>query len=76
MPNFNSGVRSCAISAKLKDELSEDDYQHCFLVVAGGYDHLNGENVAHFIELQDKAAALGLPVQHYAFLKSPSTTHY
>uniref|UniRef100_A0A915Q5L1 Alpha-1,3/1,6-mannosyltransferase ALG2 n=1 Tax=Setaria digitata TaxID=48799 RepID=A0A915Q5L1_9BILA len=56
----------------LKEKISEDDYRYCFLVIAGGYDVMNGENIACFIELQEKAIALGIPREQYVFLKSPT----
>ncbi|VDN05078.1 unnamed protein product [Thelazia callipaeda] len=56
----------------LKRKISEVDYQGCFLIIAGGYDLSNEENIAHFVELENKAAALNLSKEQYLFLKSPS----
>ncbi|EJW74413.1 hypothetical protein WUBG_14678 [Wuchereria bancrofti] len=56
----------------LREKIPEDDYQYCFLVIAGGYDIMNDENIAHFVELQKNAIALGLSKEQYIFLKSPS----
>ncbi|VDK71644.1 unnamed protein product [Onchocerca ochengi] len=56
----------------LKEKIPEDDYRYCFLVIAGGYDTMNRENIVHFIELQKNAIALGLPREQYVFLKSPT----
>ncbi|VDM11556.1 unnamed protein product [Wuchereria bancrofti] len=56
----------------LREKIPEDDYQYCFLVIAGGYDIMNDENIAHFVELQKNAIALGLSKEQYIFLKSPT----
>uniref|UniRef100_A0A0R3RXD4 Alpha-1,3/1,6-mannosyltransferase ALG2 n=1 Tax=Elaeophora elaphi TaxID=1147741 RepID=A0A0R3RXD4_9BILA len=56
----------------LQRKIPEDEYRYCFLVIAGGYDMMNVENIAHFMELQKHAISLGLPREQYVFLKSPT----
>ena len=43
----------------------------CHLVLAGGYDPLNEENIAHLAELQMHASTVGV-AERVTFLKSPS----
>ncbi|EFO27147.1 alpha-1,3-mannosyltransferase [Loa loa] len=56
----------------LQGKIPRDDYRCCFLIIAGGYDIINDENIAHFVELRENAIALGLPREQYVFLKSPT----
>ncbi|VBB33766.1 unnamed protein product [Acanthocheilonema viteae] len=56
----------------LQEKIPKDDYQYCFLVIAGGYDIMNVENTTYFVELQANAISLGLPREQYVFLKSPT----
>jgi hypothetical protein len=45
------------------------------LIIAGGFDPLNGENIAHFGELVELADTLGVK-ERVKFVKSPSTLHF
>uniref|UniRef100_A0A7E4V0U8 Alpha-1,3/1,6-mannosyltransferase ALG2 n=1 Tax=Panagrellus redivivus TaxID=6233 RepID=A0A7E4V0U8_PANRE len=63
-----------AAFAKLHDKMDEASFSKCFLVIAGGYDPKNAENIAYYEKLQDVANQLGLPESSYAFVKSPSDT--
>ncbi|KAL3995125.1 Glycosyl transferases group 1 family protein [Acanthocheilonema viteae] len=56
----------------LQEKIPKDDYQYCFIVIAGGYDIMNVENTTYFVELQANAISLGLPREQYVFLKSPT----
>ncbi|KAM3718734.1 Alpha-1,3/1,6-mannosyltransferase ALG2 [Dirofilaria immitis] len=56
----------------LKKKIPDDDYRYCFLVIAGGYNTMNDENIAHFVELKKNAVTLDLPKEQYIFLKSPT----
>lgn len=43
---------------QLKEKLSDDLWQSCHLVMAGGYDYRVNENVSHYTELKELAASL------------------
>lgn len=66
-------MQYCCLLGLLQEKIPKDIYRFCFLVIAGGYDIMNGENIAHFVELQEKAITLNLHSEQYVFLKSPST---
>ena len=51
--------------------LDESDRCKIHLIIAGGYDHLNKENIEHYLELKELARDLGLE-KNVTFLKSPS----
>lgn len=54
----------------LKHMLSERDWNHVHLIMAGGFDPINLENIEHFIELTDLAAELDIE-DKVTFVKSP-----
>ncbi|TMS40113.1 hypothetical protein L596_006535 [Steinernema carpocapsae] len=58
--------------ALLKSRLSEEKFASTFMVIAGGYDKKNIENIEHYEELKQKAAELSIPDNQIVFLKSPS----
>ncbi|CAJ0919965.1 unnamed protein product, partial [Mesorhabditis belari] len=58
--------------AHLRHILSATEFDHTCLVIAGGYDKLNQENVTYYRELVDLALANDIPSRHIVFLKSPS----
>ncbi|VDD96476.1 unnamed protein product [Enterobius vermicularis] len=53
-------------------KVPEEVYRNCFLVIAGGYDKNNEENLLHFSELREHAVDLKIPSKQILFLKSPS----
>lgn len=57
--------------AKLRDQLKEDQFKHCFLIIAGGYDKLNSENILYYEKLQQDMLRLDLPEEQVVFVKSP-----
>lgn len=57
--------------AYLKTQLSSDRFADVHLVMAGGYDHANAENKAHFLELQKLVRDLELD-DKVTFLRSLS----
>lgn len=57
--------------AKLQEQLSEKEFEKCFLIIAGGYDKLNKENITYYEKLKKTQDALGIPSERVAFLKSP-----
>lgn len=57
--------------ADLKQLLSVDDYAKCHLIVAGGYDKRNEENIAYFSQLVGYSKDLGISDSQVTFLKSP-----
>uniref|UniRef100_A0AC34QGF7 Alpha-1,3/1,6-mannosyltransferase ALG2 n=2 Tax=Panagrolaimus sp. JU765 TaxID=591449 RepID=A0AC34QGF7_9BILA len=58
--------------AKLQKELSKEEFEKCFLIIAGGYDKLNKENIAYYEKLKETRDALEIPHERMIFLKSPS----
>uniref|UniRef100_A0A158P710 Alpha-1,3/1,6-mannosyltransferase ALG2 n=1 Tax=Angiostrongylus cantonensis TaxID=6313 RepID=A0A158P710_ANGCA len=58
--------------AELRTMLSEKEFSSCHLVVAGGYDRLNLENITHYNELVEYVDALGLKNSQVTFLRSPT----
>ncbi|XGW05383.1 hypothetical protein V3C99_016053 [Haemonchus contortus] len=58
--------------AALRQMLSEDEFSCCHLIVSGGYDRLNFENITHFEELVKCAYDMGLGSTKVTFLRSPS----
>lgn len=57
----------------LKEVVSEDEWNRVHLIMAGGYDPINNENLEHYEELYDLACELEL-IDKVTFLKSPSDT--
>ncbi|RCN32054.1 glycosyltransferase, group 1 family protein, partial [Ancylostoma caninum] len=58
--------------AYLRTLLSDDEFSKCHLVLAGGYDQLNKENIDYFKELVDYVDFFSLPQKQVTFLRSPS----
>ncbi|KJH40728.1 deoxyribose-phosphate aldolase [Dictyocaulus viviparus] len=58
--------------AELRMMLPENEFSCCHLVIAGGYDRLNNENIAYYQELVDYVDVLGLNNSQVTFLRSPS----
>ncbi|KAL0819104.1 hypothetical protein ABMA28_008369 [Loxostege sticticalis] len=54
----------------LKHDLGEADWSRVHLIMAGGFDPINLENMEHFIELTDLAAELDIE-DKVTFMKSP-----
>lgn len=50
--------------------MSQEEFDKCLLVVAGGYDKLNSENILHHQYLCDRARELGI-FESTEFVKSP-----
>lgn len=59
---------------KLKSNLPADEFSQCHLVIAGGYDLKNPENIEHYDELVEHMKKLELPADQIVFLHSPSDT--
>ncbi|CAG4955224.1 unnamed protein product [Parnassius apollo] len=57
----------------LKHILSESDWNRVHLIMAGGFDPINLENMEHYIELTDLAAELDIE-DKVTFMKSPNDT--
>ncbi|KPI98760.1 PREDICTED: alpha-1,3/1,6-mannosyltransferase ALG2 [Papilio xuthus] len=55
----------------LKHALSESDWNRVHLIMAGGFDPINLENMEHYIELTDLVAELDIE-DKVTFMKSPS----
>lgn len=55
----------------LKHLLNENDWRRMHLIMAGGFDPINLENMEHYIELTDLAAELDIE-DKVTFMKSPS----
>lgn len=56
----------------MRDTLkNEDQFSKCFLVIAGGYDRLNSENILYYEKLQQDIDRLDIPRDQVAFAKSP-----
>ncbi|KPJ17914.1 Alpha-1,3/1,6-mannosyltransferase ALG2 [Papilio machaon] len=55
----------------LKHVLSESDWHRVHLIMAGGFDPINLENMEHYIELTDLVAELDIE-DKVTFMKSPS----
>lgn len=51
--------------------VSTQEFSSCHLVVAGGYDRANAENIAHYKELFECVETLGLNHNQVTFLRSP-----
>ncbi|KHN73049.1 Alpha-1,3/1,6-mannosyltransferase ALG2 [Toxocara canis] len=58
--------------AELKGLLSTDEYRQCYLVIAGGFDKLNEENLLHHRELKEYAVDAAISTKQILFLRSPS----
>ncbi|EGT51710.1 hypothetical protein CAEBREN_25681 [Caenorhabditis brenneri] len=58
--------------ARLKSNLSENEFSKCHLVIAGGYDQKNQENIEHYKELEDHLSDLKIPSNQVTFLRSPT----
>ncbi|XP_047537456.1 alpha-1,3/1,6-mannosyltransferase ALG2 [Vanessa atalanta] len=56
--------------AELKHIIDDSDWDRVHLIMAGGFDPINLENIEHFMELTDLAAELDL-VDKVTFMKSP-----
>ncbi|XP_059051962.1 alpha-1,3/1,6-mannosyltransferase ALG2 [Achroia grisella] len=54
----------------LKHIISESEWDHVHLIMAGGFDPINLENMEHYIELTDLAAELDIE-DKVTFMKSP-----
>lgn len=59
--------------AELKSRLSSDEYRQCFLVIAGGFDKLNEENLLYHHELKEYAVDAAISTKQILFLRSPGT---
>ena len=59
----------------LREQLPAEKFDKCALVLAGGYDPINNENVEHFKELANLAESYEL-TENIIFLKSPGTFVY
>lgn len=57
----------------LKHMLSESDWSRVHLIMAGGFDPINLENMEHYIELTDLVAELDIE-DKVTFMKSPKDT--
>ncbi|KAF8361175.1 algn-2 [Pristionchus pacificus] len=57
---------------ELGRRLRPSDYARCHLVVAGGYDRKNEENLLVYRQLRDHALDCGLSSKAHFFLQSPS----
>uniref|UniRef100_A0A1I7TSZ1 Alpha-1,3/1,6-mannosyltransferase ALG2 n=1 Tax=Caenorhabditis tropicalis TaxID=1561998 RepID=A0A1I7TSZ1_9PELO len=58
--------------ACLKSNLSDEEFSQCHLVIAGGYDEKNQENIEHYGELETHRVKLGIPHEQITFLRSPT----
>ncbi|EFO91482.1 hypothetical protein CRE_11767 [Caenorhabditis remanei] len=58
--------------AQLKSNLASDQFAKCHLVIAGGYDKKNPENIQHYEELKNHQVNLELPDNQVTFLRSPT----
>ncbi|UMM18910.1 hypothetical protein L5515_014763 [Caenorhabditis briggsae] len=58
--------------AQLKSNFSTSDFAKFHLIIAGGYDKNNLENIEHYDELKKHAEDLGLTDNQVTFLRSPS----
>ncbi|VDK18256.1 unnamed protein product [Anisakis simplex] len=58
--------------AELKSLISDDLYRECYLVIAGGFDKLNEENLLHHRELKEYSVDAAISTKQIAFLRSPS----
>lgn len=58
--------------ASLRNKLSADVFSRCFLVVAGGYDKHNQENLVYHRQLREDAIDLEIPQKQVTFVRSPS----
>ncbi|EYB97294.1 hypothetical protein Y032_0142g2342 [Ancylostoma ceylanicum] len=58
--------------AYLRTLVSDDEFSKCHLVLAGGYDQLNQENIDYFKELVEYVDFFSLPQEQVTFLRSPS----
>ncbi|CAK5031943.1 unnamed protein product [Meloidogyne enterolobii] len=66
--NIELAIQSFAF---LLSKISSENSKKCILVIAGGYDPLNLENIEHFDELVRLSEQLGVAEQ-VKFIKSPS----
>ncbi|KAI5644854.1 glycosyl transferases group 1 domain-containing protein [Phthorimaea operculella] len=55
----------------LKSFISDADWERVHLIMAGGFDPINLENMEHFMELTDLAEELGIE-EKVTFMKSPT----
>lgn len=58
-------------SAELKKLIDEKLYSQCFLVIAGGFDRENEENLLYHRELKEYAVELQISTKQIMFLRSP-----
>lgn len=56
---------------RLEKLVPKSDWDRCHLLVVGGYDRLNTENIEHFVELTEMADFLKISTK-CSFLRSPS----
>lgn len=56
---------------RMKELIPKSEWDRCHLIIAGGYDRLNTENVQHFVELTELADKLKISTK-CSFLRSPS----
>lgn len=68
---FFHWVTSTFCLAALRSMVSTQEFSSCHLVVAGGYDRANAENIAHYKELFECVETLGLNHNQVTFLRSP-----
>uniref|UniRef100_A0A1I7XB62 thioredoxin-dependent peroxiredoxin n=1 Tax=Heterorhabditis bacteriophora TaxID=37862 RepID=A0A1I7XB62_HETBA len=60
------------LTALLKSHLSTEEFQKCYLVIAGGYDKRNIENISYYNQLVKYAEEIDIPQRQLIFIKSPS----
>ncbi|CAB3403717.1 unnamed protein product [Caenorhabditis bovis] len=58
--------------AKLREDLSQEEFSRCHLVIAGGYDKNNAENLEYFDECVQSSNELKIPIDQIRFITSPS----
>ncbi|MFH4978256.1 hypothetical protein AB6A40_004965 [Gnathostoma spinigerum] len=58
--------------AELKNILTTSEYERCFLVIAGGFDKRNAENLICFHKLRELAVEVQIPSRQIIFLRSPN----
>lgn len=60
------------LSEELQSLLPKKEFSRCLLVIAGGYDRRNEENLVVHRTLKEYAYGLGIPSKQFLFLRSPS----
>ena len=60
----------CRFIAQLKQHISSEEFSHCLLILAGGHDPKNEENIEYHRELRDIVASEGL-TESVLFCLSP-----